>query len=182
MKYAAVLMMLGLFLSPLCAQEKPSAEKLKLAAEVIELNGTVQNLKRAIGAHSRRCEALMEKYLDKAEDKKAAEKVKDELRAVIKDGMDPSGLQAETARVYADRFTLDELQAIAAFYRSPVGQKMQLLNPDLTVQINDLLRAHSREVDKKAAEILKRKVPAQVPTEAHFMPVGRIPAPPPAGK
>lgn len=176
MKHTAILIMLGLFLAPLCAQEKPPAEKLKLAAEVIELNGTGQNLKRAIDSHSRKCEALMEKYLSRAEDRKAAEKVKNELRAVIKDEMDPAELQAETARIYAERFTLDELKAITAFYHSPAGQKMLLLNPDLTGQINDLLRSHSRAVDQKAAEILKRKVSAQVPAEAHFVPVGKIPA------
>ena len=62
MKHIVVLLLLGFVLSPLSAAEEPSAEKLKVAGEVIELNGTAQNLKRAVSSHARRCEMLMEKY------------------------------------------------------------------------------------------------------------------------
>lgn len=176
MKHIAVLLLLGFVLSPLSAAEESSAEKLKVAGEVIELNGTAQNLKRAVSSHARRCEMLMEKYLSRAKDQKAAQKVKSELREAVTSEMDAAKIQEEVAKVYADRFSLDELKAIAAFYHSPAGQKMLLLNPDLSLQINQLLNSHSKAVDRKAVEILKSKVPAQVPTEAHFMPIGKIPA------
>ncbi len=176
MKNTVILFLLTLILSPLCAQEELSAEKLKVAGEIIELNGTIQNLKRAVNAHAQRCEVLMGKYLSRAKDQNAAEKVKTELRKAIDSEMNTAKIQEEIAKVYAGRFSLEELKAIAAFYHSPAGQKMLLLNPDLTLQINELLRNHSKTVDKKAVEILKRKVPTQVPTEAHFMPIGKIPA------
>jgi uncharacterized protein len=38
------------------------------------------------------------------------------------------------ARIYAARFTESELREIAVFYRTPVGQKLAAVMPDLTVE------------------------------------------------
>lgn len=52
------------------------------------------------------------------------------------------------AKVYAEYYSLDELQALIDFYRSPLGQKMIKLTPDINLKTQkiavDLLKAHER--------------------------------------
>ncbi len=181
MKQIAALIVLGLALMPLCAQEKVSAEQLKLAGEVIELNGTSKSLERAVMVYRNRCDALIERYLARATDQKAAGKVKEELKKAIKEEMNLEEVKKDTAGIYAGRFSVEELKAIADFYNSDVGKKMRLLNDDMTTDINNMLVKHRTEADERAKEILKAKVPAQEPVDVQIKPIGRIPAAPPQG-
>ncbi len=181
MKQIAALIVLGLALMPLCAQEKVSAEQIKLAGEILELNGTTKNLERAVKVYRNRCDSLIDRYLARAKDQKAADKVKEELKSAIKEEMNLEEVKSDTAKIYAERFSVEELKAIAAFYNSDVGKKMRLLNDDMTRDINAVLNKHSREADERAKEILKAKVPAQEPVDVQIKPIGRIPAAPPQG-
>jgi hypothetical protein len=44
------------------------------------------------------------------------------------------------ATIYAQNFTVDELHAIAAFYQTPAGQKLNELNPTVNYQSMQALK------------------------------------------
>ena len=58
-------------------------------------------------------------------------------------------LLAWAAEIYATRFPVDELHAITAFYKTPVGQKTIKLMPEL-----------QGEIGRKVAALMPQKLPA----------------------
>ena len=70
--------------------------------------------------------------------------IKDELDEAIgltiKDYANKKGdLLNQFARVYASRFTMDELQKIVDFYQSEVGQKLAKSNPEINKDLKNVL-------------------------------------------
>ncbi|HVG45637.1 MAG TPA: DUF2059 domain-containing protein [Longimicrobium sp.] len=69
-------------------------------------------------------------------------------------------LKEEYAEIYAGAFTEEELREMAAFYRTPTGQKLARSTPQLTRLGAELgertLRAHAAELD----EMIARRVGA----------------------
>ncbi len=62
-------------------------------------------------------------------------------------------LDQDVARVYAKAFTEDELKAIAAFLKSPAGQKYQQDGPKV---VNETLQAVQAWTDRLGAELLDK--------------------------
>lgn len=50
------------------------------------------------------------------------------------------------ARVYAMRFTLDELREVVAFYESPTGQKLAATNSDVNADIRRVLQVYTNNL------------------------------------
>ena len=80
-------------------------------------------------------------------------------------------LENEAAKVYATSFTLDELNAITAFYTSPAGKKLMANGPIALRELNkaadiwatgvsrDLTKAASDAIEAKLAEVDKAPKP-----------------------
>jgi len=68
-------------------------------------------------------------------------------------------MKEEYAGIYAAAFTEEELREMAAFYRTPTGQKLARATPQLTRLGAELgertLRAHSAELDQLLARRLQ---------------------------
>jgi hypothetical protein len=61
-----------------------------------------------------------------------------------------------SARIYADRFTLEELVVLDAFYQTPIGQKLSRELPGMTQQLAQLgdqigQQAVTRQIDRVEA-------------------------------
>ncbi|ODT80168.1 MAG: hypothetical protein ABS76_17115 [Pelagibacterium sp. SCN 64-44] len=50
------------------------------------------------------------------------------------------------ARVYAVRFTLDELREIVAFYESPTGQKLAAANSEVNADVRRVLQVYTNNL------------------------------------
>jgi hypothetical protein len=72
-------------------------------------------------------------------------------------------LKAQYADLYADAFSEDELREMAAFYRTPVGQKMALSAPALMRQGAELGERAVREHMPELQEMIRRQMPAASP-------------------
>ena len=74
-------------------------------------------------------------------------------------------LKDEMAAIYAAKFTIDELKAITAFYKTPAGRKLALMAPELSKRGAELgaqrVQLHISELQSmiaaKAAEISQQK-------------------------
>jgi hypothetical protein len=50
------------------------------------------------------------------------------------------------ARVYAVRFTIEELQEIVAFYETPTGQKLSLANSEVNIDLQRVMQVFTNNV------------------------------------
>jgi len=69
----------------------------------------------------------------------------------------------DIATVYANNFTVDELHAIEAFYRQPVGQKLLEKTPALAEQSKQV----SQDASRKAAEDLGARLTQALREKGH---------------
>lgn len=173
----SLFLLLGLTLTVLSAQtEKVTPEKLKAAKEAIEINCTMANIRKLYDSRMAKYNEITDRYLSKATDQKAAKKVKESIFKAIHEEMNWEGLQADAVKIYLDNFTLEDLKGIIAFYKSPVGQKILAVNPTINCQLSEVFTARSKEVDRRAKDILSKAIPKQQPADVQIRPLGRIPA------
>jgi uncharacterized protein len=123
------------------AQQKPTPAALKLAQEIIELKGTavivdplVAGLIERIKYMHLQTNPMLSKPLEEV-----AAQLRKEFAKVTQE------LLQEMASLYASRFTEAELKQIAAFYKSPAGQKVIKEEPQiLEVTMQQLKAWHDR--------------------------------------
>jgi uncharacterized protein len=84
-----------------------------------------------------------------------------------------ANLEQEAAKVYAQTFTMDELNAITAFYSSPVGKKLLANGPIAQRELakaadiwatgisRDLSKASTKAINAKLSAEAKNKAPKQ---------------------
>ena len=123
-----------LFLYLAASISTASANNEALVWEIIDASGMVESmevatnegLKAAIGPIAQQLEPLGE----------CGDPVLKALESDIASLMtlftDNTLLEA-TAKIYAEKFSEDELRAILDFYKTPVGQKLKALAPDLAI-------------------------------------------------
>lgn len=145
---------------PAWAGEKERAAALELVKMVVPRDTYQQMIVQMTEAMSQQFRQSGEK-LPADFDKKIA--------AAVNDVMSYDDVLGWTADIYASRFTVDELKDIEKFYKTPVGQKVMKLLPEL-----------SGEIGKKIATTLPERMPAALkkhglmPDDA---PVDEAPAP-----
>ena len=118
---ALVALVIGSWGLPAAAQQKqPSASAIALARELLDLKRANNFYKDSSSALVDRVRVgLLQANLNYQKDLgEVAEKVKQDMRARDNE------IGAEMARLYAIDFTEDELKALVAFYKSPLGQKL----------------------------------------------------------
>ncbi len=174
----SLILLFALMLTGLSAQsEKATPEKIKIAREAIEINGTMANIRKLYDSRMVKYNEITDRYLAKATDQKAAKKVKESIFKAIGEEMNWESLQEDAVKIYLENFTLEDLKGIVAFYNSPLGQKILAANPAINRQLSEEFTTRSREVDRRAKEILSKAIPQQQPTEAQIRPLARIPGP-----
>jgi hypothetical protein len=107
------------------AQKKPSAQEMAAAKELTLLIGAADVSKPLIAGVVEQAKVvfLQQNPALSNDLNEISEKLRNELEPRISEFTD------EVARLYALHFTEDELKAILAFYKSPVGKKMQAQQP-----------------------------------------------------
>lgn len=107
------------------AQKKPSAQEMAVAKELTLLIGAADLSKPLIAGVVEQAKVvfLQQNPALSKDLNEVAETVRTELEARISEFTD------EVARLYALHFTEEELKEILAFYKSPVGKKMQAQQP-----------------------------------------------------
>jgi hypothetical protein len=114
-------------LTPAISKEPDGAQKLKLAEEIVEatqMDQMVGQLGDAIIASQRQALSATFKNSSLAESEKA--EIFEKLGEVIREELAPAmkDFATKTAPILADVYTKEELEGIAAFYRSTAGKAM----------------------------------------------------------
>jgi hypothetical protein len=129
---AALALCLGLFTAaPALAQDPDAARRLQLAEQYVELS-LGENIAALVGQ-------IVE------EDLAASPDMSDRERAWMRANMPPMILEAidrmakDMAPIYAETFTIEELEALVAFYSTPLGQAVAIKEFELGSRIDELL-------------------------------------------
>jgi len=107
------------------AQQKASAEQMAAAKELTQIIGSADLSKPLIAGVVEQAKVVF------LQQNPGLSKDLNEIAAQIRVELEPRSTEFtdEVARLYATRFTEQELKAIVAFYKSPVGKKMQAQQP-----------------------------------------------------
>jgi hypothetical protein len=153
---AALLLALVVFPMPVDAQA-PEAERLAAAKDLMQVAGVAKQFDEVMPYLTRQ---LAESFVAIAPDK--AGEIREVFAQLSIKFVDRKGeLIDQIAAAYAEQLTLEELTAITAFYRSPVGVKFVEVQPLMTrlaMALGQRWGAQlGREIEQEAREELKKR-------------------------
>jgi hypothetical protein len=134
--------------------QAPSAAQLKLAQQVVEMQGSSRSFEGAVPSILTQ---VYQQYVSQNPDLEKDigavlrtmlpefDKRKDEISAIL-------------ARVYAEKFTEAELKEILVFYESPAGKKFVAATADIGKETMGKLQEWSGKVSKDVTERLKAEM------------------------
>lgn len=136
------------------AQQAPNANQLKLARQVVELQGSQRSFEGAIPSiFTQIYNQFVSQNPDLDKDIAAA------LRALLPE-FDKRKEEITTilARIYAEKFTEAELKDILVFYESPTGKKFVAATGEVGKETMGKLQEWSGKVNQDAIERLKAEM------------------------
>jgi hypothetical protein len=146
--------------APARADDAPplSTDQIQLATQVVQaigiqqvadaaLNGLKLVLVQSLAANSKQSPEQVEPIVDQI--------LVPDLRA-----SEPQFVAA-VANLYGHAFTVPEMQQILAFYQTPVGQKLQLVTPELTQQMVAAGHAWIAQIGEQVLRLDADKLAAQ---------------------
>jgi hypothetical protein len=147
--------LLFLLIAPSRADESAfDPERLAVAREMVAASGAGALVGQTLDLVSRQIGELVRRA-NPGQGEAAADIVETVLVPEAK-RRSPEMLEA-MARVYAERFTAQELQAILDFYRTPTGQKLVATGPELIVEAQRLGQAWAQLIIQDSwAQIIER--------------------------
>lgn len=137
--------------------QAPDPVRLAAARELMQVAGVAKQFDEVMPVLAQR---LSEAFVAVAPDKA------DEIRAVFGQVavkfVDRKGeLIEQIAALYADKLTPEDMGAVVAFYRSPVGVKFIAIQPEMSRQAMALGQrwgsAIGREIEAEARRVLKKR-------------------------
>lgn len=133
------------------AAAQPSAERLALAAELLEATEQRQIFESSM-------EIMLTAQIQADPDLRQFEDV---LRAWVARYTNWNAVKDEFARIYAERFTADEMREIIAFHRTPVGAKLVRETPAIMQEAEAvgarIAEANQGELERMLIEQMERK-------------------------
>jgi hypothetical protein len=130
--------------------------KVEAALELMELS----NADRMFEAMKPQLAQLMEQQISElapcAASRPVAEAIGKEFGDMFAETMNVERLKIDAAAIYAEVFTLEELNDVLAFYRSPAGAKLMEKMPELVKRNMQLTQTAMSEFQPKIVDIMQR--------------------------
>lgn len=132
-------------IAPAQAQQEISPEHLAIAREYVDMTDSAQLYERTLVEMGLQVMRVMIQ-----EDPSLRDPLINALQTVY-DGylLDRDALYNQFARIYAIRFSVDELQEIVDFYRSDVGVRLLEQNPTINEDLQTVLAVWSRNTSNE---------------------------------
>jgi hypothetical protein len=136
------------------AQQAPSAAQLKLAQQVVEMQGSQRSFEGAVPTIFTQ---IYNQYVSQNPD--LDKDISATLRALLPEfDKRKEEITGILARIYAEKFTEAELKDIVAFYESPTGKKFVGATGDFGKQTMGRLQEWSGKVNQDAIDRLKAEM------------------------
>lgn len=146
-----------LSVSPLCLGED-SVDQAKLAAinELIMVTGAATNSEQYARVFSQQLISVL-RISNPQLSNTAIQIVNEEVAASVREAFNEKSLQREIYPIYARYFTLEELQGLIAFNKSPAGLKANQVMPQLMAESMQAAQLWSREITPQiSTRVLER--------------------------
>jgi hypothetical protein len=159
MPYRALLLAAALFVLPpsfhsASAQTAPDAERLAAAKQMMEVAGVARQFEEVMPVLLKQ---LAQGFVAVAPDK--AQEIRDVFSQLGGKFIDRKGeLIDQVAALYAEQLSLEELAAVAGFYRSPAGMKMISIQPHVMRQAMLLGQRWGAELGREIEEEARREL------------------------
>jgi uncharacterized protein len=148
MKIRSMILALVLAAAPAAAQPEPAASELAAARELLEVSRSRENFIRG-----------MEIGMEAGGMGQLTPEVRTAVREVLDEHFPWEALAPGMARLYADLYTEEEIRAMIAFYRTPLGQRMIETLPELTAGsqrvAQERLQAVMPELVRRIQEVME---------------------------
>jgi hypothetical protein len=121
-------------------------------------------IERMIEGQRKAMTRMMEQTTERApskispEDRAALQK---RMMDLIVEAMDPEQMKNDTAQIYADVFTKEQIAAMAAFNATPAGQAMIDKQPEIQQRLQDLMMPRMMSIRPKLRELTKEFIEQQ---------------------
>jgi len=158
-RLAAVAVLLAAASPAALAQQQPSAASMLLAKQLIKVTGATNLFSPLIAGVVEQAKLLfLQQNPSLAKDlNEIAPKIRDQLKPRFEE------LTDEVARLYATRFTEQELKAVLAFYQSPPGKKLLTVQPQL---IDDSMK-YAQDWARKLSDQVVDTMRAELKKKGH---------------
>lgn len=113
--------------APAAAQDEPPPGEMQAVREFLEVTRMRENMART-----------MEATLASGLGEEMPPGFADAMRAFFEEHFQYEDLEPGFIRMYTDLFTEEELRAMIAFYRTPAGQRMVELTPEIARRTQDV--------------------------------------------
>lgn len=111
------------FAAPAAAQPEPSPGEMEAVRELLEVSRTRENFIRA-----------MELGMEQGGGAELTPRVREALRTFMDEHFRYEDLEPEFIQMYTELFTEAEIREMSAFYRTPLGQRMVEMLPELSAR------------------------------------------------
>ena len=99
--------------------------------------------RKAMGANF---EQMSSRMIAQGADKQEVEAFQKKMMDEVMSAMEPQMLKTEMAKIYSDVFTKQELEGIAAFFSTPLGEVMAAKQPDVQEKLGAVIQKRMTEV------------------------------------
>jgi hypothetical protein len=156
---AAVLAVIVMLLVPAQAQQQPSAGAMAAARDLMEAKGAKNLLEPVVVGVIEQSRIII------LQTNPALQKDLDEVAAQLRTEFAPRTSEQlnEMTRLYAQRFTEQELKEAVAFYKTPLGRKILVEEP----KILDESFARIREWANKMEDEVRGRIRAEMKKRGH---------------
>ena len=154
----AVILACAAALAPASAQDEVDPDALAAAVELVEAANMDAMFDTVLPLFGKQIVDLVLKV--KPELKGKVEPLVDEfLTTALSDGR--AEFMQEMAKLYARRLTVEELNDVTAFYRTPTGKRLVAILPDLQVEASEIGQQWGGKIAQQTFEKLRAKLKEQ---------------------
>jgi hypothetical protein len=140
----------------------PSEESIRRLFEVTHLSSLLDSYMTQVKTSVRA--GLQQGMADKPlndRQRQIMDDMGDKMVALMREGLDWPGLEAQITQVYRETFTQKDVDAMLAFYRSPAGQKAIAKQPQIMQQMSQYAMGRMKDLLPQL-EQLQRDTAAQL--------------------
>ena len=156
LRFAAVALVLAIAFPALATQANPSQRQRDLIEEIFTLTKPENTARQMIDGMLERVQKQMEREQEESPQSTYEENKKDfdRYRQLINEKLDyKEWVHSIYVPLYAKYFNEQQLAELVAFYKTPTGQRMISVMPEIE---REAMRANTDEITKKVGDVLKQ--------------------------
>jgi hypothetical protein len=161
MHLAGILMLfISLLLTPsVNAQQAESLDPAKVEAirELLRMTGAEANREQLTNTFTQQLISVLQANNTRLTDRTKAV-IRDEVEAVVTEQLRNEKLQRKMHRIYARYFTLEELEGLIEFNKSPIGRKANQVMPVLMRESVSAAQSWSEEIGPIMSQRVKERL------------------------